>query len=819
MDGITMLGCRENNLKNIDITIPYGKIVSFIGVSGSGKSTLAFDTLYAEGKRRYIESLGINESFFLSKVKKPDADYFIGLPPTIALEQNGFIRNPRSTVGTISQAVYYVQLLFSSCSECSDESKMKTAMTPSMFNSNSPSGMCMECGGIGELMKFDETLIWPNQELSMAKGGLKLGGATAGTTKFTFMNDFLKQFGCDADTPVKNYPNELKIALLFGQKKNRKCKMDYPGIIPTYEKTYKTTKSLDVKEEIERFMIKRSCPCCGGTGFHPDRLNYHIDHKSIDDFMRMSIHDMHNLLQRIIFHDFRSEIYNEIASKLKPILKNCIDLGVGYLTLGRKAPTLSGGEMQRLRMVAQISSQLSGVVYVLDEPSFGMHASDIARLFKAIQQLNSAGNKNTIVMVEHTRFLINASDYVFEIGPGAGTAGGYIVAQGTPPEIADNKNSISGDYLCFKKTPGEFNTARDMRFDDSIIIEGANAHNLKNIDVQIPIHKFVCVTGVSGSGKTSLIFDSFYQTVQYHRNINVADIKGMENVDRVILCDQSPIGNSSKSCPATYSGAFSYIRKLFAGTPEAKKAKLTEKHFSFNSKEGRCEKCCGEGVIKINMGFMPEMTVVCEECGGKRYKEKVLKIRYKERNIHDILELTVSEAMEVFRDSNPVFDRLEAINRVGLSYIKLGQHTNTLSGGELQRLKLAYELRKPCSYKTLIIFDEPSKGLHFEDVKRLLGIMKEMVLRGVSVLAVEHNLDVISSADYIIDIGPYGGEAGGKICGQGTPLQISELNTPTGKELKKLFSMMKNKKKPDICTADTKQTGGKKSEGNTKGGF
>ena len=537
-------------------------------------------------------------------------------------------------------------------------------------------------------------------------------------------------------------------------------------------------------------MSKQPCFCCQGTGYNPNILNYVIGGKNIADFMQMSIQSMYNFLQNFLFDDFRREIFDQVTSKLKTILKNCIDLGIGYLALDRKATTLSGGEIQRLRMVAQISSQISGVVYVLDEPSSGMHASDIARLVSAIQQLNTVGNKNTIVLVEHTRSLINASHYIFEIGPGAGKAGGYIVAQGTPAEIVNNKKSISGDYLSLRKLPGKINTALNLQIDESIKIIGANAHNLKNIDVEVPLHKFVCVTGVSGSGKTSLVFDSFYQTSQYKRNINLSDIKGLEKVNRVILCDQSPIGGSSRSCPATYSEAFDHIRKLFASTLDAKKAKLTEKHFSFNSKEGRCKKCSGEGVLKINMGFMPEMSVVCDNCNGKRYQGKVLNILYKGLNIYDVLELSVSEAMEFFKETKPIYERFDAINRVGLGYIKLGQHTNTLSGGESQRLKLAYELQKVHSNNTLIIFDEPSKGLHFEDVKRLLLVMKELVANGVTILAVEHNLDVIASADYVIDIGPYGGDAGGMVCGQGTPLQVSKLNSPTGRELKKLFSII-----------------------------
>ena len=787
MNGITLMGCRENNLKNIDVTIPYGKIVTFIGVSGSGKSTIAFDTLYAEGKRRYIESLGVNESFFLSKVKKPDADHFIGLPPTIALEQNRIIRNPRSSVGTISQAVYFVQLLFSSCGERRDNKKNKHQPSPSMFNSNSPTGMCMECGGAGELLEFDETLIWPNQDLSLAKGGLKLGGATPGTTKFTFMNNFLAQFGCDVNTIIRYYPNELKVALLYGQKRNKKYKIEFPGIIPTYEKTYKSTKSLDVKADLEQYMSKRSCECCSGTGYNPESLEFIIDGKNISDFMKMSINSMYVFLKHFSLNDSRQEAYEQVTAKLKIILKNCIDLGVGYLSLDRKATTLSGGEMQRLRMVAQISSQISGVVYVLDEPSSGMHASDTTKLFKTIQQLNTVGNKNTVVMVEHTRSLINASDYIFEVGPGAGKNGGYIIAQGSPNDIMKNKNSISGKYLALKAHPGELNTLDHIDFDESIKIIGATANNLKDIDVEIPLHKLICVTGVSGSGKTSLVFDSFYQSVQYKRNVNVRGIEGLAKIKRVILCDQSPIGISSRSCPATYSEVFDYIRKLFANTPEAKKAKLTEKHFSFNSKEGRCEKCGGEGIIKMNMGFMPEMSIICDECEGKRYQNKVLNVFYKGLNIFDVLELTVSEALEYFSGLKTISEKLEAIQRVGLGYVRLGQHTNTLSGGESQRLKLAYELQKVRSNNTLIIFDEPSKGLHFEDVRCLLSVMKELVAKGVTILAVEHNLDIISSADYVIDIGPHGGDSGGTLCGFGTPFQISKIESPTGKELKKIF--------------------------------
>lgn len=785
MDGITMYGCRENNLKNINVTIPYSQIVCFIGVSGSGKSTLVFDTLYAEGKRRYIESLGVNESYFLSKIKKPEADYFVGLPPAIALMQSRTNRNPRSTVGTISQIAYYLQVLFSSCGQVPE--RYHKVLKPSMFNLNSPDGGCPECGGIGEIFEFDELLIWPDQELSVAEGGLKLGGAKEGTTKFKFLDSFIRQYGYDVYTPIKNFSNELKVALLFGQRKNKKFKIEYPGIINDSEKIYKTTKSIEVREDLERFMRRVKCERCRGTGYNSDILEVMIDNKNIVDFMNMCIDDLAAYFENYHFYDQREDIWEQIKDKFLKSLHQCIDLGIGYLTLSRKATTLSGGELQRIKIVAQISSEMSGVVYVLDEPSSGLHASDIEKVLSAIQKLNQVGNRNTIVLVEHTAKMIKAADYIYEIGPGAGENGGEIVAQGTVEEICDNDKSISGEYLTGKRIAGIPNISKKLESKDMIRLNHVTANNLKNVSVNIPLGKMVCVTGVSGSGKTSLVFNAFYQSMENKRNIGLESITGREKIKSIILCDQTSIGKSSRSCPATYLDIYTAIRKLFAREELAKKRKYKESFFSFNIAGGRCENCKGEGFLKMNMGFLPEITVVCDVCEGKKFKNEILDIKYKGLSIYDVLELSVSQAREIFKEEKGIYIKLQAMEKVGLGYLRLGQPTSTLSGGESQRLKLAAEIAKTTSKGSLLIFDEPTKGLHFEDVKRLLMVMKELVKMGNSLLLVEHNLDVIASSDYVIDIGPGAGKLGGYIVGEGAPKEIAELNTPTGKELMRYY--------------------------------
>lgn len=788
MEGISMYGCRENNLKNINVTIPYGKIVSFIGVSGSGKSTLAFDTLYAEGKRRYMESLGVNESYFLSKIKKPNADHFEGLPPAIALMQNRTNRNPRSTVGTISQMGYYLQVLFSTCSTLPEELKK---LTPSMFNLNSPDGICPFCEGLGETLEFDETLIWPNQRLSIAEGGLKLGGAKVGTTKFKFLNSFIQQYGCDVNTPIKDFSNELKVALLFGQKKNRQFKTEFPGIIMENEKLYHTTKSLDVKEDLEKYMVRTPCEECMSTGYRKEILKCLIDNRNINDFTHMELEELLSFLETYHFNDKRDEILETIKPKFIRSLKLCLELGIGYLTMARSANTLSGGEAQRLKIVAQISSEISGIVYILDEPSSGLHASDVDNVLKAIKRLNSIGNKNTVVLVEHTKKLINASDYIFEIGPQAGIHGGNIIASGSLEDIINNENSLSGPYLSNEKNAGILNYNEHFTAIDSIRLNNATINNLKNVTLDIPLKSMVAVTGVSGSGKTSLIFDALYQSLSLNRNIGISSIDGREKIKNIILCDQTSIGKSSRSTPLTYLDIYMPIRKLFAGTEEAKKQKFDETYFSFNIPKGRCESCSGEGSIKVNMGFLPEMNVICSECEGKRFKREILDIKYNGYSIYDILNLSIDEACEVFKDEKAIVNKLNALIRVGLSYIKLGQPTSTLSGGESQRLKLANEIAKTKNEGTLLIFDEPTKGLHFEDVKKLLIVMKELVKAGNSLLIVEHNLDVIASSDYVIDIGPKAGKYGGNIMGTGTPLEIAKLDTKTGNALREYFETIK----------------------------
>lgn len=782
--GIQMIGCRENNLKNLNVCIPYSKIVSFIGVSGSGKSTLVFDTLFAEGKRRYIESLGVNESFFMSKQARPDADYFLGLPPAIALAQRHNANAGKSTAGTISQAAYYIQVLFARCGI----NPNNASLSPSMFNLNSPSGVCPECNGEGMIFDFDETLIWPNQQRSLSENGILLGGATPGTTKYSFMVSFIKQFGCDEWTPICSYPNELKVALLYGQKKNKKFRVEYPGIIPTYEQNYRTTKSLKTREEIERYMAKVPCSCCGGRGYNPESYLVTLGDLNISEVMALSIDELVLFLTGLCFSGEQKKLYDQITQNLFRIMAGCQDLGIGYLSLSRKTASLSGGEFQRLHLVSQITSQISGVVYVLDEPSSGMHASDIAKLLTAIKSLNETGNRNTIVMVEHTRSLINASDYVFEMGPGAGVLGGQIVAQGAPVELWNSKKSISGKYLSGRCTPGQLNLSLMCACEKTLRIVGASSHNLKHITVDIPLEKLACVTGVSGSGKTSLVFNSFLESVQNKRSINLDQLEGLEQITKVVLCDQTPIGVSSRSCPVTYLNFYQNIREKFASLPEAKQKKLTEKHFSFNLDAGRCPKCKGTGSLEIDMAFLPSTTIRCDECQGKRFRDTVLSVKCYGKSINDVLNMDVEEAILFFEDDNIIQRKLLALRSVGLEYITLGQPTSTLSGGEAQRLKLAYELSRPKCQHTLFVFDEPSKGLHFEDVKMLLKLFRDIVKEQNTVLLIEHNLDIISTSDYVIDIGPFAGNRGGEVCGLGTPLQISKLSTPTGRALSEYYS-------------------------------
>jgi len=795
VNGIEVIGCRENNLKNINVTIPYEKITVLVGVSGSGKSSLAFDTLFLEGKRRYMESLGVSESFFLASIRKPDVDYIQGLPPTIAIKQSNYYKNPRSSVGTITQGTYYIQLLFATCSDSVEKSlnsKAQKRLTPSAFNLNSPSGMCFNCDGTGELLEFDETLIWPNQNISVGDSGIRLGGPQKGTTKFNFFNSFLNQYGYSINTPIKDLSNEAKVALLFGQRKNKTFKVEFPGIIPQFQKTYKETKSLDLHDEIESFMTRKPCDRCHATGYNPDSLMFYVDGKSIADIMSMNVEELKKFICDLSFDNYKNDILSQIKSNLIPLLSNCIDLGVGYLPFSRKATSLSGGEMQRLRLVSQLSSQISGVLYILDEPSTGMHISDIEKLITAIKKLNEIGNKNTVVLVEHSAEIVNEADYIIEIGPGAGRQGGEIVALGTVSEICANEKSITSKYLSNKLMASSVNYNESFEFGDFIEIISANANNLKDVNIEIPLGCIVSVTGVSGSGKSSLVFDSLYQSLITGRSINASQVNHRGKIKRAVLSDQSPIGKSSRSTVATYTDAFTAIRALFANTQQARKMKFDESHFSYNSKKGQCPFCKGEGYMYIDMSFMPDMKVLCESCHGKRYNTKVLDVLYQGKNIYDILDMTIADVISLFEENKTILSKLQPVYDVGLGYIKLGQPSSSLSGGESQRLKLAYEIARGKRENSLLIFDEPSVGLHFEDVKVLLAVFKKLTEAGCSVIIVEHNVDLIVSSDYVIDIGPAGGENGGKIVGKGTPKQISRLNTPTGRVLNSYYSKCAN---------------------------
>lgn len=816
MDGIELYGCRENNLKNVDLIIPYSKLTVFTGVSGSGKSSIAFNTLFAEGKRRYIESLGVSESYFLSKVKKPDADLIVGVPPTISLEQNKYIRNPRSSVGTISQINPYLQLLFSTCGSYNCESCLDNnqkaiiiankhfcpccgrnvgSFSASMFSVNSPSGMCHACEGTGIILDFDETLIWPNQNLSISENGLKLGGPSRGTTKYQFFDSFLRQFGVTIETPIKDFPNELKVALLFGVKKTKKFKLGFPGIINEYQKIYKTTKSIKMHENIKKYMVKNVCDACNGTGLNESALKVLINNYNIVSLQSLSLNEFSKELRILSFNDYRDKVAPNIIDKITNTLDILIDLGLGYLTLNRKIVTLSGGEMQRIRLAAQISSQISGVVYILDEPSIGMHQRDIQKLIKTIKKLNRIGNRNTIVLVEHDRDLINESDYIFDIGPGAGNLGGEIIASGSPQEIKLNENSITGKYLSGKSKISTPNYSNKFEFCNYIEIIGANANNLKDISLKIPINVLVGITGVSGSGKTSLICDSFHDVVirkQYGNTNNITkQINGLNLVNRIVFTDQSPIGKSSRSAPVTYCGAYPLIRDLFAKTQSAQKLRYDQSYFSFNSKKGCCKECGGKGYLDFDMTFMEGLKLPCDFCLNKRFIREVLEIKYEGKNIDDILNMTVDEAVAFFNNEEGLVRKLNPIIDVGLGYLKLGQQTSTLSGGEAQRLKLAKELSKKRIDNTMFIFDEPTTGLHFQDISKLLDVFKKLLNKGNSIVLIEHNIDVIVACDYVIDLGPDGGEKGGEIVGAGTPLEISRFETHTGRALSDHFNRLK----------------------------
>ena len=933
-DKIVIKGAREHNLKNIDLEIPRDKLVVITGLSGSGKSSLAFDTIYAEGQRRYVESLSAYARQFLGLMEKPDVDQIDGLSPAISIDQKSSSRNPRSTVATVTEIYDYLRLLYARIgiphdpktgevmtrqtpaqivdavralpkgvrlvilapivhdkkgehrhildeiqkagysrvrvdgtiipidevpeldrqkkhtievavdrlaldeeigqrlvesveaalhlgegiikvleidtdkehvfSEhfTSDSGYSLTEIEPRIFSFNSPHGACPTCTGLGSLLVVDPELVIPNKRLSVTEGAIRPWSRT--TSRMTWYGKLLDavadEFKFNLNVPVEELSKESLQILFYGAGDRtigvrgpggRTYKTTFEGIIPNLERRYRESDSDFVKGEIEKYMTNKVCPTCEGRRLKPEVLAITVADKSIADITQMSVEQSLDYFNSLKLNEQEQKIAKQIMKEICSRLSFLNDVGLNYLTLDRSANTLAGGEAQRIRLATQIGSSLMGVLYILDEPSIGLHQRDNDRLIETLKHLRNLGN--TVIVVEHDEDTIRESDFVVDIGPLAGEHGGEVVAVGTPEQVAKNKASLTGQYLSGAKKI-EVPKSRRKGSGKSLRIVGATEHNLKNVSVDIPLGLMAVVTGVSGSGKSSLINDILAKQLsqQYHRAQEPAGkherIEGMENLDKVIDIDQSPIGRTPRSNPATYTGAFTDIRDLFASVPEAKIRGYSAGRFSFNVKGGRCETCRGDGIIKIEMHFLPDVYVTCEVCHGKRYNREALEIQYKEKTIADVLEMTVEQACEFFSNIPTISRKLETLNSVGLGYIKLGQPATTLSGGEAQRIKLATELSRRATGRTLYILDEPTTGLHFEDVRKLLEVLNALVTMGNSILIIEHNLDVIKCADWLIDLGPEGGSGGGTIVAEGTPEAVAKVAAShTGKYLKRLL--------------------------------
>ena len=938
-DKIIIKGAKEHNLKNVDLELPRNKFIVFTGLSGSGKSSLAFDTIYAEGQRRYVESLSAYARQFLGQMEKPNVEYIEGLSPAISIDQKTTSKNPRSTVGTVTEIYDYLRLLFARvgevhCSVCGakisqmtiqeivdkmmefpertklqilspvvrgqkgthkklienikkegfvrirvngenyevtdeiDLSKNKkhnievvvdrivikdgiesrltdsieTAvklsdglviaqiidgeeilystkfacpehgvgieeLSPRMFSFNAPFGACETCNGLGESKEVDPDLVIPNKDLSIKQGAIAAWGSV-GVNDDTYYSKMVQSlanhFGVSIETPVKDLPEEFVHELLYGTNNvmvqfiyeskyggRREYQAYFEGVIPNLERRYRETNSEYSRDKIEEYMAETPCPKCKGARLKKEVLSVLVDGKNIMEVTDFSVNELVEYIENINLSEKQKFIAHEILKEIRGRAIFLRDVGLDYLNLSRKAGTLSGGEAQRIRLATQIGSALVGVLYVLDEPSIGLHQRDNDRLIKTLRHLTDIGN--TLIVVEHDEDTMRECDYIVDIGPGAGVHGGQIVAQGTLDEILDNPNSITGQYLSGKK---EIQIPEITREGNGNFIEivKANENNLKNINVKFPLGKFTCITGVSGSGKSTLINDILYKGIASKINKlrdrpgKHKEIKGIENIDKIINIDQSPIGRTPRSNPATYTGVFDMIRDLFASTNEAKARGYQKGRFSFNIKGGRCEACKGDGIIKIEMHFLPDVYVPCEVCKGERYNRETLQVKYKDKTIADVLDMNVEEALKFFENIPNIKRKLETLMDVGLSYIKLGQPSTQLSGGEAQRIKLATELSKRPTGKTLYILDEPTTGLHMADVDKLIQVLQKLADTGNSIVVIEHNLDVIKTCDYIIDLGPEGGDKGGKIVATGTPKEVSKVEgSYTGKFLKKYF--------------------------------
>ena len=938
---IIIKGAKEHNLQNIDLAIPRDEFIVITGLSGSGKSSLAFDTIYAEGQRRYVESLSAYARQFLGQMKKPEMEYIEGLSPAISIDQKTTKENPRSTVGTITEIYDYLRLLFARigtphCPKCGKEishqtlgqigdsiieegegkkihilapvvrdkkgqhkdvlddlrnkgfvrarvdgevrdleedidlpktyrhsievvvdrlkirkdvdfkrrlvDSLETAsefadglinvlfsddgrdyekkysehfacvdcginfeeLTPRMFSFNAPQGACPECNGIGVKMEIDPDLIIPNKNLTLNEGAVTPWAKS--NKKENYYHQMLeavsKHFNFSMDTPFNELTNEQQDIILYGcddkipfsfkrRNKSYQVNRQFEGVIPRMERLYIETKSNYSRKYISKFMSDRKCHVCHGKRLRPEVLAVTVGGKSIADVVEMSIKDSYQFFLNLELTDREQFIAKEVLKEIRQRLKFLVDVGLDYLSMARSSGTLSGGEAQRIRLATQIGSGLVGVLYILDEPSIGLHQRDNVKLIETLKRLKNLGN--TLIVVEHDEETILSADYVVDIGPGAGEHGGKVVACGTPEEIMESHESVTGQYISRRETIPIPQTRRSGN-GESLIIRGARQNNLKNIDVEIPLGKFTCVTGVSGSGKSSLINEILYKGLSGKLNNKFTfagdydKIEGVSNIDKIIAIDQKPIGRTPRSNPATYTGVFTDIRDLFAETPEAKARGYKPGRFSFNVKGGRCEACSGDGIVQIEMHFLADVFVPCEVCGGKRYNEETLDIRYKGKNIYEVLEMTVEEALEFFEHIPKIHKKLKTLLDVGLGYMKIGQPATTLSGGEAQRIKLAKELSRSNTGNTLYILDEPTTGLHFADIKRLLSVLARLTDAGNSVVVIEHNLDVIKTADYIIDLGPEGGDGGGKVIATGTPEEIAKSGTYTGEFLQKILS-------------------------------
>ncbi len=932
MDKIIIKGARENNLKNIDLEIPKNKLVVMTGVSGSGKSSLAFDTIYAEGQRRYVESLSAYARQFIGVNEKPDVDSIEGLSPSISIDQKSTNKNPRSTVGTITEIYDYLRLLFArigvpycpnhhipiksqsieemtnkvmeltgevitimapivhgekgthkdlidnlqkegftklrvngeivKISEMQDleknikdnidliidkievapeergrifeaiEESTKRAdgkvviatandeilmsekyaclkcnysipeLEPRLFSFNAPYGACPDCKGLGTKLKISEELLIPDKNKSILEGAISALSLDS-TTYYTQVDTVCKHYNIDMKMPIKDIPKKKLKYLLYGTddllefnyvSKNgntRNTTNTYEGIIPALERRYMETKSSWIREWLDNYIVEMPCPTCKGKRLQDSVLSIYINKKNIFDLTDMSIKDLYKFICDLKLSTEEQKVSELIVKEIKSRLEFLNNVGLSYLTLTRSAGTLSGGEAQRIRLATQIGSKLSGVLYVLDEPSIGLHQKDNERLINSLKEMRDLGN--TLIVVEHDTDTMLASDFLVDIGPGAGEYGGEVVAAGTPEEVMQNKNSLTGRYLAgIEKI--EIPKKRRRGNGKKLTIKGACENNLKNIDVDIPLGKFVVVTGVSGSGKSTLINEILYKTLArnlYHSKEipgRCKTITGLNNIDKVVQITQDAIGRTPRSNPATYVGVFDDIRDIFAQTKEAKMRGYDKGRFSFNVKGGRCEACWGDGVKRIEMHFLADVYVPCEVCGGKRYNKETLQIKFKGKNITEVLDMRVSEAIKFFENVPKIYNKLKVMMDVGLSYIKLGQTAPTLSGGEAGRVKLSKELQKKATGKSLFILDEPTTGLHTNDIKKLLTILNRIVDNGDTVVVIEHNLDVIKVADHIIDLGPDGGDGGGTIVATGTPEEVAKCaNSYTGEFLKKIL--------------------------------